>query len=132
MKAIDELILPAKARYSSDHEWVREDGGHYLIGISDYAQDQLGDIVFVELPEVGTRLESGEEFGAVESVKAVSELFMPMAGKVVEVNQQLEESPELLNDDPHGGGWIIKIKSDDASQYEQLMDGAAYLAMIKE
>ncbi len=131
MKEIDELNLPAEVRYSDDHEWAREDGGLYSIGISDYAQDQLGDIVYVELPEVGTQLDRGDEFGTVESVKAVSELYMPLAGEVAEVNQALEESPELLNTEPYGGGWIIKVKTDDAADFEQLMDSAAYLAVLK-
>ncbi len=131
MKEIDELHLPADVRYSEDHEWALADGGLYRVGISDYAQDQLGDIVFVELPEVGAQLDRGEEFGTVESVKAVSELYMPLAGEIVEVNAELEESPELLNTDPYEGGWIINIKIDDAGDYEQLMDSDAYLAMIK-
>lgn len=131
MKELDELNLPAEVRYSDDHEWAREDGGLYRIGISDYAQDQLGDIVYVELPEVGTQLDCGDEFGTVESVKAVSELYMPLAGEVAEVNHALEESPELLNTEPYGGGWIIKVKTDDAADFEQLMDSAAYLAVLK-
>ncbi len=130
MKEMDELIFTDDVRYSEDHEWAREEDGHYVIGISDYAQDQLGDIVYVELPEVGARFDRGEEFGSVESVKAVSELYMPLNGEVVEVNTALEESPELINTDPYDDGWIIKIKNADADDFGQLMDRTAYRAML--
>ena len=131
MKEIEELNLPSTVRYSDDHEWAKADDGLYRIGISDYAQDQLGDIVFVELPEVGTRMDRGEEFGTVESVKAVSELYMPLAGEIVQTNGNLEENPELLNTEPYDGGWIIKVKAVDAADFDRLMDSAAYLAIIK-
>lgn len=131
MKEIDELKLPDNLRYSEDHEWVAEEGGLNKIGISDYAQDQLGDVVFVELPETGTVLEKGQEFGTVESVKAVSELFSPISGEVMEINEQLEDSPELVNEEPYDGGWMIKIKSTDPDQFGQLMDSQAYLASLK-
>ena len=101
------------------------------MGISDYAQDQLGDVVFTELPETGSGIDKGEVFGSVESVKAVSELFMPLAGEIVAVNSQLEESPELVNNDPYGEGWMIKVKAADPASYEQLMDQEAYLAHLK-
>jgi glycine cleavage system H protein len=131
MKEIDELKLPDDVRYSKDHEWIVNDGDLYKVGISDYAQDQLGDIVYVELPEVGTVLEQGEEFGTVESVKAVSELFMPIAGEVMEINVNLEDSPELMNEDPYDGGWMIKIKAGDPGQFDQMMDLQDYLAALK-
>jgi glycine cleavage system H protein len=131
MKEIDELKLPDHLRYSEDHEWAVKDGDLYKIGISDYAQDQLGDVVFVELPAVGAVLEKGQEFGTVESVKAVSELLMPMSGEVMEINSELEDSPELVNEDPYEGGWMIKVKASDSDQFEQLMDRQAYLAILK-
>ncbi len=132
MKEIDALALPDTVRYTKDHEWAAADGDLFKIGISDYAQDQLGDIVYVELPGEGTVLEQGDEFGTIESVKAVSELYIPMAGEVLEINPALEQSPELVNDDPYGGGWLIKIKAADAGQFDQLMDRQAYLALLKE
>lgn len=131
MKEIDELILPDRLRYSEDHEWAVEEGDLYKIGISDYAQDQLGDVVFVELPAAGAVLEKGQEFGTVESVKAVSELFMPMSGEVMEINSALEDNPELVNEDPYEGGWMIKVKASDSGHFGQLMDRQAYLATLK-
>ncbi len=131
MKEIDELNLPSDVRYSKEHEWVSGEGELFKVGISDYAQDQLGDIVYVELPEAGATLEQGEEFGTVESVKAVSELYMPISGEVMEVNTELEDSPELMSDDPYGGGWMIKVKPSDPAQLDQLMDHQAYLAMLR-
>ena len=132
MKEIEALTLPDNVRYTKDHEWAATDGDRYKIGISDYAQDQLGDIVYVELPEVGALFEQGDEFGTVESVKAVSELYMPMSGEVMSVNSALEESPELMNNDPYGGGWLISIKATDATQFDQLSDRSAYLERLKE
>ena len=105
MKEISDLNIPNDVRYAEDHEWVRTDGDSGRIGISDFAQDQLGDIVFVELPSVGSRFDRGAEFGTVESVKAVSELYMPVSGEVVGVNTALEDAPEQVNGDPHGDGW---------------------------
>jgi len=102
------------------------------VGINDYAQDQLGDIVYVELPRVGDTFEKGEEFGTVESVKAVSELYMPVGGEIVAVNTDLEDSPELINQSPYGDGWLIKVKPDDETEIEELMDKETYLAMLKE
>lgn len=131
MKEIDELNFPEDVHYSEDHEWTRADGDLVVIGISDYAQDQLGDIVFVELPEEDSTLEQGQEFGTVESVKAVSELFMPMGGQVVEINADLEDNPELVNTDPYNKGWMIKIKPDDPGLFDQLMDREAYIAALK-
>ena len=131
MKDINELNLPEDVRYTEDHEWARPDGDAYVIGIDDYAQDQLGDIVFVELPEVGSSFAKGEEFGTVESVKAVSELFFPIAGEVVEVNAALADNPELVNSDPYGQGWMLKIKAGETGAFEQLLDREAYLAKLK-
>lgn len=131
MKELSELNLPEDLRYSKDHEWARAEGDLFVVGINDYAQDQLGDIVFVELPEVGSTFQAGEDFGTVESVKAVSELFMPLAGEVVEVNASLEESPELVNNDAYGEGWMIKIKPVDPGEYDTLLDRDPYLATLK-
>ncbi|MDD7454896.1 MAG: glycine cleavage system protein GcvH [Bacteroidales bacterium] len=112
-------------RYSEDHEWVKVDGGTALIGITDFAQSSLGDITYADLPEAGDEIEVGEEFGALESVKASSELVSPVSGKVTEVNADLENAPEKINEDPYGT-WIIKVELSDPSQVEFLMDAAAY------
>ncbi len=132
MKEIQDLKLPEDVRYSQDHEWARREGDLFVIGINDYAQDQLGDIVFVELPEQGANFEQGSEFGTVESVKAVSELFMPVGGEVVAVNTALENSPELVNTDPYGAGWMLKIKPSDAAEWDKMMDRKAYLATLQK
>ncbi|MGD8367567.1 MAG: glycine cleavage system protein GcvH [Desulfobacterales bacterium] len=131
MKEISELNLPEDIRYAQDHEWIRTEADTARIGISDFAQDQLGDIVFVELPEVGAKLSTGQEFGTVESVKAVSELFMPVGGEVLAVNSQLEDAPELVNTAPYTEGWMIQIRPDERSEADSLMDRAAYLEMLK-
>lgn len=131
MKALDELTFPGDVRYAEDHEWVKADGDTAKIGISDYAQDQLGDVVFVELPEVGATLSKGEEFGTVESVKAVSELYMPIGGEVIEINSKLEDAPELVNNEPYAGGWMIAVKPTDAGELDTLMTQQAYLEMLK-
>lgn len=132
MKEISELLFPDDVFYAEDHEWARLDGDVITVGINDYAQDQLGDIVYVELPRVGDTFEKGEEFGTVESVKAVSELYMPVGGEIVAVNTDLEDSPELINQSPYGDGWLIKVKPDDETEIEELMDKETYLAMLKE
>jgi glycine cleavage system H protein len=131
VKEISELNLPGDVRYAEDHEWIRIEGETARIGISDFAQDQLGDIVYVELPGVGTRLSSGDEFGTVESVKAVSELYMPVAGEVVSINKALEDAPERVNTAPYDDGWMIEIKPGDPAEADSLMDRAAYLEMLK-
>jgi glycine cleavage system H protein len=131
MKEIHELHFPDDVKYSDDHEWAKANKENVYIGISDYAQDQLGDIVYVELPSVGANLAKGEEFGTVESVKSVSELFMPLAGTVTAINTELEDSPELVNQEPYGGGWMILVKPDDISQLDQLKDKNAYLHLLK-
>jgi len=124
-------MYPADFRYTKDHEWIRVTGGTGTVGITDYAQNQLGDVVFLELPEVGRRLTAGEVFGTVESVKAVSELFSPMAGEVVEVNSALAQKPEAVNTEPHGAAWLIKMRLDDPGAASGLMDAAAYTAFVE-
>ncbi len=131
MKEINELNLPENIKYSKDHEWAAMEGDVITVGINDYAQDQLGEVVFVEMPQVGDTFDVGEEFGTVESVKAVSELYCPVSGEVMAVNQALEDAPELVNNDPYQEGWIIKLKADDASEMDNLLDKAAYLEMLK-
>ena len=131
MKELSELNLPEDVRYTKDHEWARRKGDTFQIGITDFAQDQLGDIVFVELPEPGDIFQSGDEFGTVESVKAVSELFMPLGGEVKTINEVLEDSPELVNNAPYTEGWMLELAATDPSEFDQLMDRAAYLEMLK-
>ncbi len=131
MKEINDLILPDDVRYTKDHEWAKQDGDIVTIGVNDYAQDQLGEIVFVELPEVGDSFSAGDEFGSVESVKAVSEIYIPISGEVVEINEGLEDAPELVNGDCYKGGWLIKVKPDDPSEMDNLLDKPAYLDMLK-
>ena len=131
MKEISELNLSDDMKYTEDHEWVQKDGDAFKIGISDYAQGQLGDIVFVELPEIDTELAKGDEFGTVESTKAVSELYMPMGGKVTAINTALEDEPELVNNDPHKNGWMLVITPSNLSEYDELMDKSAYIEMLK-
>jgi glycine cleavage system H protein len=131
MKEIDELNLPDNLRYAEDHEWTKLEGDKVKIGIDDYAQDQLGDIVFVELPEVGATFSKGEEFGTVESVKAVSELFMPIGGEILAINTTLEETPEHVNNSPYEDGWMIEIKPSDVAEMDALMDKEAYIKMLK-
>ena len=130
MKEVHELNLPEDVRYTKDHEWAKATGDTIKIGISDYAQDQLGDIVFVEMPSVGDTFEEGDEFGTLESVKAVSELYAPIGGEIVATNEDLEDAPELLNKDPYGG-WIIEIKPNDIKEVEQLLSREAYLDVLK-
>jgi glycine cleavage system H protein len=131
MKAIDELKFPADVRYSKDHEWARPEKDLFVVGISDYAQDRLGDIVFVDLPATGSKIKTGADFGSVESVKAVSELFMPIGGEVVAVNTQLGDNPELVNTEPYANGWMIKVKPNDPGEFQQLMDQKRYLATLE-
>lgn len=131
MKEIGELNLPEDLRYAEDHEWVRPAGDRFRIGISDFAQDQLGDIVFVELPRVGDSFKRKQQFGTVESVKAVAEIYMPMGGEVLAVNKELEGAPELVNRDPYEKGWMIEIKAGNPAEIEDLMKKSDYLAMIE-
>lgn len=130
MKLIDELNLPEDCRYTQDHEWARAEGDKVRVGISDYAQNQLDDIVFVELPQVGDTFDKGEEFGTVESVKAVSELYMPIGGEVIAINSTLEDSPQLVNESPYSEGWMIDVKPTDPTEMDALLTKEAYLEML--
>ena len=123
---------PEDLSYTKDHEWVRTKGDQATVGITDHAQHQLGDVVYVELPKVGDKFEVSEPFGSVESVKAVSEVYMPLAGSVVEVNESLNDSPEQVNEDPYGDGWMIRIKIDNPSQLDALLTSIEYEDYIKE
>lgn len=127
------MNLPKELRYTEEHEWVQTAGGNKVrIGITDFAQSELGDIVFVELPEVGAEVSANEPFGSVESVKTVSELYSPVSGKVVEVNGSLEDSPENVNDSPYGDGWMIVVEMSDPSEVENLMSADEYEKMVTE
>ena len=119
-------MTPEDSRYAKSHEYVHVEGEIGTIGITEYAQKELGDVVFVELPQVGTEIEQGDEMGSIESVKAVSELFAPVSGEVVEVNEKLADKPELVNTDPYGEGWMIKVKMSDAEEVDELMNAEDY------
>ncbi len=125
------MDIPTDLLYTKEHEWVRLDGDTGTIGITDYAQDQLGDIVYVDLPEAGKQLAQLAVFGEIESVKAVSELYSPLSGEVVESNQALADKPELINDSPYGEGWIMKVRLSDASESEKLLTAEQYGAFIE-
>lgn len=129
---MSDYELPATLRYSAEDEWTRVDGKRVTIGVTDYAQQQLGDIVFVELPEIGKTFEKGDPFGVIESVKAVSDLFAPIGGEVVEINDALTEQPESVNEDCYGDGWMITIEPSDSKELEKLLDSAGYAQHIKE
>jgi len=122
--------VPDGLRYTEDHEWLRADGDQAVVGITAYAADELGDVVFVELPTVGRRLAAREVFGVIESVKTASDLYCPVAGEIVAVNDALTGAPELVNSDPHGDGWMIRLRPDDATAPDSLLDAAAYRALI--
>jgi glycine cleavage system H protein len=122
------MKLDTTARYQKSHEWARKEGDLIVVGISDYAQDSLNDVVYVEAPTVGDSLKRGEVFGVVESVKAASDLYMPMSGEIVAVNEALEDTPELVNDDPYGDGWFIKLAPSDPGQWDDLLTPDAYEA----
>jgi glycine cleavage system H protein len=124
-------MVPDNLRYTKDHEWIRVEGDRATIGVTDYAQDQLGDVVFLELPAVGRTLKAGETFGTVESVKAVSELFAPGAGEVLEANAALVSSPEAINTDPYGKAWMLVVKLADVAAVESLMDASGYQAFLE-
>jgi glycine cleavage system H protein len=126
-----KINYAADRKYSESHEWVKMEGDLAVIGISDYAQDQLGDVVFVELPEVGTTLEAGKAFGVVESVKAASDVFAPLSGKVEAVNEELKNVPETVNKDPLGSGWFIKIRPSNPADLNKLLDAATYQKKIE-
>ena len=124
------MNVPAELKYTKEHEWIRVEGDVAVIGITDYAQSQLGDIVFVECETVGDNLEAGDTFGTVEAVKTVSDLYMPVGGEVLEFNEELEGEPELVNKDPYGKGWIIRIKLGDEAEIDGLLTADAYKAII--
>ncbi len=123
---------PSDRKYSNEHEWVIAEGDTATIGITSYAQDQLGEVVYIDLPSVGDTVASGDTFGEIESVKSVSELYAPVTGEVVEVNDSLSDSPETVNQDPHGEGWMIKVRLDDASELDGLMSADEYDESITE
>ncbi|HEY1924635.1 MAG TPA: glycine cleavage system protein GcvH [Candidatus Acidoferrum sp.] len=126
------MAYPAKFRYTKQHEWADVNGDTATIGITDYAQHELGDVVFAELPKVGAKVEAGKSFGTVESVKAVSEIYSPLTGEVTAINGDLQNTPETINTDPHGAAWLIKVKLTNPGQVKDLMDAAAYEAFIAE
>jgi len=126
------MEFPEELKYTEEHEWVMVEDDVVTIGITDFAQDQLGDVVFVELPEVGETLESGKPLGVVESVKAVSDVYAPLSGEVVEVNDDLPDEPEMLNSSPYEDGWMVKIKLSDSGELDDLLDAAAYQEFIEQ
>ncbi len=129
---MDDVKIPDELRFTKEDEWVRTEGDRVTVGVTDWAQQQLGDVVFVELPEVGRSVERGEPFGVIESVKAVSDLYAPVSGEVVEANESLREQPESVNEDCYGEGWMIAISVADSSELEQLLDSKAYAQHVKE
>jgi glycine cleavage system H protein len=126
------MAYPPNYRYTKQHEWVEVNGDAATIGITDYAQHELGDVVFVELPKPGTKVAAGKSFGTVESVKAVSEIYAPVSGEVVEANGELHDAPEKINSDPHGAAWLIKVRLANPSELDDLMDAPAYEAFIAD
>ena len=124
------MNFPQNLKYTNEHEWIRVEGDMAYVGITDYAQEQLGDIVFVDIPTVGESLEANETFGTIEVVKTISDLFLPVAGEVIEQNESLEENPELVNKDPYGEGWLTKMKPANLKDIEDLLDAEAYKAVI--
>jgi glycine cleavage system H protein len=125
-------MVPADLRYTKDHEWVKADGDVATVGVTDFAASQLGDVVFVDLPEAGRTVEQFATFGVVESVKAVSDLYAPVSGEVTEVNESLKSKPELVNSEPYGEGWMIRVRVTDRSQLDGLLDAAAYEQLVSE
>ena len=125
------MNVPEQLRYSSDHEWLSREGSRARVGITDYAQDALGDVVFVQLPTVGDSVAAGDTFGEVESTKSVSDIYAPVGGTVIAVNDALADAPQLLNEDPYGEGWICEIEMSDAAQYETLLEAPAYVALVE-
>ncbi len=124
------MIFPNDIKYTKEHEWIRLEGDIAYVGITDYAQDQLGDIVFVDIQTEGETLEEGDTFGTIEVVKTISDIFMPVAGEVLEQNEELADHPEYVNQDPYGKGWLIKIKPADDADFESLLDAEAYKALV--
>ena len=126
------MTFPQDLRYTREHEWAREQGGVVTVGITGYATDQLGDVVFVELPEVGKQLDSGKTFGVVEAVKTVSDLYAPLTGEVIEVNAALSDNPAIVNSDPYGQGWMIKLRLADPKSFAGLLSSADYAKLVEE
>lgn len=124
------MNIPADLKYTKDHEWVKLEGSIAIIGITDFAQSELGDIVYVEVETLDESLDQDEVFGTVEAVKTVSDLFLPMSGKIIEMNEALDQEPELVNSDPYGKGWMIKVEVSDPSQYDGLLDAGAYEELV--
>jgi len=125
--------IPADLKYASTHEWIRDEGdGTFTVGISEHAQELLGDMVFVELPDVGDKVATGDDIAVAESVKAASDIYAPMTGEVVAINEDLEDAPETVNNDPYGDGWLFRIKAEDSSELENLLDANSYEASIDE
>jgi glycine cleavage system H protein len=125
------MNIPENLKYTKDHEWVKVDGDIATVGITDFAQGELGDIVFVEIETVGETMEKEETFGTIEAVKTVSDLFMPMSGEIIEKNEELDDSPEVVNKDPYGKGWMIKVKVSHPSEFDDLLDATAYKELIE-
>jgi glycine cleavage system H protein len=126
------MNIPDDLRYTEEHEWVKQDGDQVVVGITDYAQGELGDVVYVDLPSPGDHFDQNDPFGSIEAVKAASDLFTPMAGEIVEVNDQLGDEPETINKDPYGSGWMIKLKLDNPDDLESLLDASGYKTHIGE
>ena len=126
------MNFPSNVKYTKEHEWIRQEGDVAYVGITDYAQEQLGDIVFVDIQTEGGTLEAGESFGTIEVVKTISDLFIPVAGEVLEQNAALADQPELVNQDPYGEGWLIKIKPSADADFDSLLDAEAYKALVNE
>ena len=126
------MKIPAELLYSTDHEWVKVENGKAIIGITDFAQDQLGDVVFVEVPEADTEINGGDGLSTIESVKAVSDVYSPISGKVIEDNEELTDAPQLINEDPYGKGWIAVIEISDESELKELLDAEAYKKLLSE
>ncbi len=124
------MNIPDNLKYTKDHEWIKTNGDEAIVGVTDYAQNELGDIVFIEVETVGETLDKEETFGTIEAVKTVSDMFMPVSGEVLEFNEDLEQNPEIVNSDPYGKGWIIKIKMSDLSELDGLLDAAAYKELL--
>jgi glycine cleavage system H protein len=126
------MDFPEELRYTKQHEWIRHEGGTATVGVTDYAQEKLGDVVFVEMPETGMSIQKGDAFGVVESVKAASDVYCPVGGEVIEINHALEEHPEYVNQSPYGDGWIIRVKVTDSSAMNDLMDAEQYQAFVEQ
>jgi glycine cleavage system H protein len=126
------MKLDPKARYAASHEWARKEGDEFVCGITDHAQESLSDVVYVELPEIGDTFAKGDTFGVVESVKAASDVYLPLGGEITAVNETLEDTPELVNQDPYGAGWMIRFRPSDPDEFDGLMDGSAYETFVAE